>query len=116
MIFLGLGLIVFIIGLLFFIFPARKISFWYGYRTYLARQSQKHWQYAQKVSSHNFLLFGTIMLGIGLFLKFTGRTHFFLLEIMIAPLFLIPIFAFTETKLQKFDRKLRGEQNEYTDD
>lgn len=116
MIFLVLGIIIFVVGLIFFIFPAKKQHLFYGYRSYLATKNLTNWCYAQKISSRFFLLIGGIMLLIGTALKLTGNTNFFLIEMLIIPWFVVPLFGLIETKLQKFDQKTRGEQHEHIND
>lgn len=116
MIFLVIGLIFFFNGFLFFIFPAKKMNRLYGYQSYLAKQNQQNWQYAQKLSCRYFLFFGFLMTGIGLILKLNHWTNYFILEMIAIPWFVVPIFGLIEEQLQKFDSKQRGEENEYIDD
>ena len=47
-----------LIGFVFLILPSKKINFIYGYRSYLAKQNERNWQYAQKICTRYFLLFG----------------------------------------------------------
>ena len=55
--FLVIGAIFFLIGFVFDS-PSKKINFIYGYRSYLAKQNERNWQYAQKICTRYFLLFG----------------------------------------------------------
>lgn len=116
MIFLVIGSIFFLIGFVFLILPSKKINFIYGYRSYLAKQNERNWQYAQKISTRYFLLFGGVMALIGLLLKWQGWTNFFLLEMIAIPWFIVPIFGLIEEKLQRFDEQHRGEDDEYSND
>jgi len=116
MIFLVVGVITTGIGLTFFLFPSQKENFIYGYRTYLSKQSESHWRYAQRTSALFFLLFGSFMVFIGTILKLTDNTHFFLAELLLVPWFIAPMFGCIETKLKKFDQNYRGERNEYLND
>ncbi len=115
MIFLVIGWIILLIGLLFLLFPAKEGSRLYGYRSYLAQKSNLHWHYAQKMSSRFFLLCGSCMVVIGSLLKYTGHTNFFLVEILALPWFVAPMFGFIETKLTKFDQK-QGDSDEHFND
>ena len=116
MIFLVFGAIFFLIGFVFLILPSKKINFIYGYRSYLAKQNERNWQYAQKICTRYFLLFGGVMTLIGILLKWQGWTNFFLLEMIAIPWFIVPIFGLIEEKLQQFDEQHRGEDNEYSND
>lgn len=116
MIFLVVGTIFLVVGLAFFIVPSKKENLIYGYRTYLSRQSEDHWRYAQKMSALFFLLFGAGMAIIGGVLKYTDNTNFFLVELLLIPWFVAPMFGCIEMKLKKFDQNYRGERNEYLND
>jgi uncharacterized membrane protein len=116
MIFLVIGAIFFLIGVVFLILPSKKINFIYGYRSYLAKQNERNWRYAQKISRRYFLLFGGVMTLIGVLLKWQGWTNYFLLEMIVIPWFIVPIFGLIEENLKKFDDKHRSETNEYLND
>lgn len=105
MIFLYIGILLLIIGLLFRLFPAKRINRLYGYHSFYAEKSSAHWQYAQKISGTMFLLMGCLMTGIGWFLKATDHTNFFLLEMLLLVFPIIPIFTVTESKLKQFDQQ-----------
>ncbi|KAF1299998.1 MULTISPECIES: SdpI family protein [Enterococcus] len=116
MIFLVIGIFLLVIGGLFRIFPAKYDSLLYGYRSYYARMNQTNWQFAQKISGRHFLLFGGLMTAIGLLLKMTGYTNFFIIEMLLIPIPIVLAFGLTEDKLREFDKNNRGEENEYLDD
>ncbi|WP_235505492.1 SdpI family protein [Enterococcus sp. RIT-PI-f] len=116
MIFLVIGIIFLLIGLIFFIFPSKKINFIYGYRSFLAKQNDIYWRYAQKISSRYFLLFGALMTLIGGVLRWQDWTNFFILEMIAIPWFIVPMFGLIEENLQRFDKEYRGEDNEYIND
>jgi len=53
-------------------YPPQKMNGWYGYRTGLSRQSQKHWDFAQTYSTRLMLISGLLLLGLWLALSFSG--------------------------------------------
>ncbi|WP_122646667.1 SdpI family protein [Enterococcus mediterraneensis] len=116
MIFLVIGIGFTLIGLLFSIFPAKYDNLVYGYRSYLSKMNELNWRYAQRISGMYFLLFGLLMAVIGLVLKLTGNTNFFIIEMILIPFPIVVSFGLIEERLKAFDRKNRGEENEYLDD
>lgn len=118
MIFLYVGSFLVAIGILFKLIPAKQHYPLYGYRSTLAGKSDAHFRYAQKISSWNFLLFGGVMALIGWWLKTSGHTNFFLVEMLVLVFPIMPIFIITEKKLENFDKELiqESESNEYLND
>ncbi len=88
MIFYFVGMFLTIIGFVYLIFPSKKRSNKYGYRTGRAKTSDKTYMYAQKEAAKTFLLIGIITFTIGFTLKQTGMTQFFLIEVF---LIILPI-------------------------
>lgn len=70
-IFSGIGLLLSIIGILFYNFPPKKINAFYGYRTSTSLSSQEKWDFAQRYSSK-------IMLWIGIILALSWIPFYFL--------------------------------------
>lgn len=101
MIFYTVGWILFAIGIVFCLFPSKKINRIYGYRSFRAERSIEAWQYAQKISRKMCLLMGAIGISIGFLLKKTGWTQYFLLEMLLIVFLIIPIFVVTEDQLEK---------------
>ena len=58
-----------LVGMLTKFYPPQKINSWYGYRTGLSRQSQKHWDFAQSLSSRLMLLFGVLLMSYWMILS-----------------------------------------------
>ena len=118
MIFFYVGSFLAAIGILFKLIPAKQHYPLYGYRSVLAGKSEAHFRYAQKISSWNFLLFGGIMALIGWWLKTSGHTNFFLVEMLVLVFPIMPIFILTEKKLEKFDKEQLQESdlNEHFND
>ena len=73
MIYIGCGVIMFVIGVIWLIAPSPNPNRIYGYMSYLASVNEASYQYAQKVARNYFILFGLIqtLLGLGI--------HFFAL-------------------------------------
>jgi len=46
----------FVVALVFYIFPPKRINIFYGFRTTLSKQSIEHWHFANKLSSILFLI------------------------------------------------------------
>ncbi len=61
-----MGLIFFIVGLLFWIFPPRKINSIYGYRTSSSKRNLDTWTIANKYSATIMIIQGFILTIIGL--------------------------------------------------
>ncbi len=116
MIVLYVGIFFFIIGLAFFLFPPKGENLVYGYRTERAQVSAESWVYAQRVARNYFLLVGGILTVIGLWLKMSGHTNFFLIELLGIPWVIAPMIARIEQKLDRYNRSLRGDENEHIDD
>ncbi len=53
---------------IFYLFPPRRINYWYGYRTSYSMQNQEIWDYANKTAANYFFLFSLILLFIDLIL------------------------------------------------
>lgn len=115
MIFLVVGCVLLAIGILFSVFPSRGGNPLYGYNTYRSRKSDEVWRYAQKVSGRYFMLYGGLSALIGMALKLSGHTNFFIIEMLLITLPIVAVFASTEEKLQKFNHD-RGDDDEHIDD
>ncbi|WP_165004619.1 MULTISPECIES: SdpI family protein [unclassified Enterococcus] len=116
MIFLTIGILLLLIGLLFLVFPSKGNLPFYGYRSPLAAKSDAHWRLAQRTSGLYFLLMGALMALIGYWLRMTEHTNYFLIEMLLLVFPIMPIFILTERKLQKFDRETGGHDDEYFND
>ena len=62
------GMLVTIIGLVSYRWPAKKINSWHGYRTTFSMKSQEIWDYAQPLASEAIIISGIILILSGLFL------------------------------------------------
>ena len=57
-----IGLSMFIMGLITLRFPAKEINYLYGYRTKRSMKNQQAWDLAQKVSTHEMIRSGLIII------------------------------------------------------
>lgn len=108
MIFLFVGCILVVVGLLFRVLPAPYDIKLYGYGSPLARQDERLWKYAQKVSSSMLLFIGMVMAIIGCILKYFGWTNFFIIEMLLLVFPIMPIFIVTEKKLTEYAYELQA--------
>ncbi|BDP81046.1 hypothetical protein EfmAA290_17220 [Enterococcus faecium] len=61
--------------------------------------------------------YGHILMAlIGYYLKTSGHTNYFLIEMLLLVFPIMPIFIMTEKKLQKYDLETGGNDNEYFND
>lgn len=108
MIFYFVGLVLTIIGLIYLIFPSKKRSNKYGYRTPRAKHSDASFAFAQKEASKAFLFIGLITFAIGFLLKQTGTLQFFLIEVFLIIVPITRVFYIIERNLEKFIDKEEG--------
>lgn len=117
MIFYFVGLFLTLIGLIYLIFPSKKIENKYGYRTGRAKMSTASYLYAQKQASRAFLLIGLITFAIGFFLKQFGLLQFFIVEVFLIIIPITRVFYIIERNLEKFNDEHEGVmKNEITND
>ena len=62
--------VLFVLSLVFYLIPPKKINNWYGYRTYKTMQNQKLWAFANTTFNKAFLLYSSLSLAGGLLLSF----------------------------------------------
>ena len=110
MIFYFVGLVLSVIGCVYFVIPSKKRSNKYGYRTQRAKFSDASYAYAQKQAAKYFLIIGLITFGIGFLLKQTGYTQFILIEVFVIVLPITRVFYSIERNLEKFIDKAEGEK------
>lgn len=91
----------FLITLLFYLFPPKKINSFYGYRTLTSKRSLKHWEMANKVSAKALLAVAGIMLIEAVLLSvYTDKSY----ERIILMTFVIGLaitFFITERKIRR---------------
>ncbi len=83
-----IGFVFFVIGVLFQIFPPRKINSLYGYRTSRSMKNQQSWDFSQNMAAKELIKTGIVLLGISfLLLKFSTVSN----EVNFVGLFLVII-------------------------
>lgn len=110
MIFYFVGLVLSVIGCVYFILPSKKRSNKYGYRTQRAKFSDASYAYAQKQAAKYFLIIGLLTFSIGFGLKKTGNIQFLLIELFIIILPITRVFYMIERNLERFIDKAEGEE------
>ena len=108
MIFYFVGLVLTAIGLVYLIFPSKKMENKYGYRTGRAKMSSASYAYAQKQASRNFLMIGIITFLIGFLLKQFGLVQFFIVEVFLIIIPITRVFYLIERNLEKFNDEQEG--------
>lgn len=89
------GLLLIILGVVMTFFPPKKINNYYGYRSELAKSSQRAWDLAQEYSRKANISYGFTMLAIGAitgYLLFLQKGIYIVLGIEL--FILMPIFTF----------------------
>ena len=64
-------LIILVVGIVFWMYPPKKINEFYGYRTTRSRKSQEAWDFAQRYSAKLMTIFGLAALIVA------AAAHFF---------------------------------------
>lgn len=100
--------VLFILSILFYRFPPKRINAFYGYRTNQSMQNIENWNLANVVSS-KFMISSTIFSFIVAFIFQNTITNlyidykiFIILGIYIIPLLMV--FPYTEKKLKEFNK------------
>jgi len=90
-----------VIGVIFKLFPPRKINGFYGYRTWTSMKNIKSWNYAQKIGAYSFIIVGLVdfILGI-IFMLFNNKNY--TIEMTIFLLSFVIMFVVDEIKIKKY--------------
>ncbi|MES9997356.1 SdpI family protein [Desulfovibrio aminophilus] len=64
-----IGILFFILGVIFRVFPPRSVNGIYGYRTPRSMKNQDTWHEAQRFTADNLTLYGLLFAGTGLLLE-----------------------------------------------
>lgn len=105
MIFIACGSVMIAVGLLWLISPARRPNRIYGYMSYLASANKASFHLAQKTASWAAIATGAIAVLLGLLIHFGHADRFFIIWLLLLPLFILAPILFTEKKLQSFLKK-----------
>ena len=107
---ISLPVTLFIIGLILFVKPPKKINHTVGYRSANSMKSQEAWDYAQKISAKSMMIIGifdvVIDLTVALPLFLQNNAHYemvSLILIFVNILPLIPMLFIIEQKLFRFN-------------
>ena len=104
MIYIGCGVIMFVIGIIWLIAPSPNPNRIYGYMSYLASVNEASYKYAQKVARNYFMLFGIIQFLLGVVIHLLHWDRYFLIWLLTFYLFILAPIIMTEKKLQSFLR------------
>ena len=102
MIYLGCGLILVAIGVIWLISPAKQPNRVYGYLSYLAQVNKASFKFARKKASLYNILFGMIQTILGIIIHLIGWDRYFLIWLLTFYLFIIFPIIWTEKSLQRF--------------
>lgn len=115
MIYMISGIILFVIGIIWLIFPAKKADRLYGYLSYLASVNEESFNYAQKWGRNYFILFGIIETLLGLLIHLLNWDRYFIIWLLTFFLFIIAPIVLTEKKLQIFLKKRNELPGDYVE-
>lgn len=102
-----IGMVLFIVGLLFRIFPPKKINSIYGYRTTNSRRNLNTWKVANRYSAELMMFEGLIIAAIGIISTFINDNRAIETALDIGLIFssFVIILVATEKHLNKlFDK------------
>ena len=105
-VFLSVGVILVIVGMIFHAAPPSNINGLYGYRTPRSMRDQASWDLAQAHSAKLMIYAGIAASGIGLAAWYTDPDLLFGCVVMIFQLLtVVPVILSTESKLKKIQRR-----------
>jgi uncharacterized membrane protein len=99
-----ISMMIIAIGLIFKLFPPKKINNFYGYRTTISMKNQTSWDYAQKIGAFGFIIVGLFLNLLGfifLLLNFNNE----ILEMIIFITSMIMMLITDEMMLRKYLKK-----------
>lgn len=105
-IFLIIGCLLVLIGVLYAFIPSNSRISKYGYRTPRAKMSEETYKYAQKIASKTFLFVGVVMSVLGIMFIVSGLSKWFVLEIILLIIPIVGMVYSIELKLQTFNDTL----------
>jgi uncharacterized membrane protein len=100
------SLFILVIGILFKLFPPKKINGFYGYRTLSSMINIKAWNYAQKIGAYSFIVLSIVLLIIGLLFMLFNYSNY-TIEVTIFLLGLCAMFITDEIMVR---RHIKGEK------
>ena len=104
-------LILMVVGVVFWMYPPKKINEFYGYRTTRSRKSQKAWDFAQRYSAKMMMVLGLVALAVASIVHWLrsrlclNSEYVMLYDIgitaVLVVMVVIPSIVMTEIKLRK---------------
>ena len=104
-------LILTVIGLVFWMYPPKKINEFYGYRTTRSRKSQEAWDFAQRYSAKMMTVLGLVALAVAsiahwLRSRLCLNSEYVMLydigiTLLLTIIFVLPPIVMTELELRK---------------
>jgi uncharacterized membrane protein len=91
----------FLIALVFYLFPPKKINRFYGFRTSLSIQSNEHWHFANKLASVLFLIFAVFNFVLYFVFTYLNQDFNGLIKLLII-LEALAIYFYVNHRLKKF--------------
>ena len=67
--------LLFLLSIVFWKFPPKKINNWYGYRTYKTMQNEDIWSFANTTFNQSFVKYSGLSFAAGLFLAYISKTE-----------------------------------------
>lgn len=94
------SIFILVIGILFKLFPPRKINGFYGYRTLSSMKDIKSWNYAQKIGAYSFIIIGIIDFILGLIFMLLNNKNY-TIEMTIFVFSFVVMFVVDEIMIRK---------------
>ncbi|WP_179395000.1 hypothetical protein [Lacticaseibacillus absianus] len=103
------------LGLLFWVYPAKHVSGFYGYTSYLASITPTGYAKSQRWARQALLVTGALEVGAGLLIHQLGWDRLFLLWMIVAVFLFLPMFTYTERRLKAYLRETDQLPVDYVD-
>lgn len=97
-----IGLILFLLGLIFKLYPPKKINPWAGFRTRLAMSDQTLWDEANRLGSLIFIKVGLVSMALGLIFFLLDWENYFWVIHALTILSVIAGIFYINRHLKKF--------------
>ena len=93
--------ILFLLGIIFWRFPPKKINSLYGYRNHKTMQNQQIWDFANATFNKNFLIYGAISFAASLLLAYIASKELTWQPMLLVALTLLVSIIKTERALKE---------------
>lgn len=115
MIYIACGGLLFCVGLIWLISPAKTPNRVYGYWSYLAQVNKASFAFAQRQASYHFMLVGLLQFLLGLAIHLLNWDYYFLIWLLTFYLFILLPIIWTEKSLKAFLLKHHQLPSDYVD-